>query len=132
MQEKRTGISPRRTREEILEDMERVYLSMTQEKDELEHKLEENKEGLENLSKQLEWTDDRVTRLEERVEDVHQETTESIEKMEIKNQESHEGVVSKLEENNKSMRSMTRAVLFGFCIITVAVLVLFISLVTKI
>ncbi len=131
MQGSRTGIQNRRTREEILADMERVYRSMSEERASLEQRIEESKEGLDAVSKQVEWTDNRVTRLEERIEEVQISTSTAIREVEDKTEKTMEDVAVKLDDNNKSMQGMTRAVLFGFCAITIAVMILFISLVMK-
>lgn len=131
MQGNRTGIQNRRTREEILADMERVYRSMSEERASLEQRIEESKEGLDAIGKQVEWTDNRVTRLEERIEEVQISTTNAIREVEDKTEKTMEDVAVKLDDNNKSMQGMTRAVLFGFCAITIAVMILFISLVMK-
>lgn len=121
----------KKVRDEILSDMERTYQRILEEKDELRRRMEEVQEAGRANGQEISWINERLQRLESRMDKLEKETTSAIRRAEGKLEESMGQLDSRMESASKTMQNMTHAVIGGFCAITLAVMVLFITLIIR-
>lgn len=133
----------KKVRDEILSEMEKVYQRMQSDKEEMRKRMQADKDEIrkrlgdvedtqEAAEKAMEWTNERILHLEENLEKLEKTTAAAMKRAEEKTDKTLKGVEERLESSSKHMQNITHAVLGGFGMLTLAVLILFITLLVKI
>ncbi len=121
----------KKDREEILLAMGRMLDQIKEEREAFERKLDQkNREATERVDYALEQGDAHAQKIEERVTRVQRETVSTLQRIEEKLDDSVAKIEKKVDLSSKAITTMTTVAIFGFAAVTVAVMVLFVVLLT--